>query len=36
MFEFHRYSAVVSAAAATVFVGLELFDRGGYFVRGEG
>ncbi len=36
MFEFHRYSAVVSAAAAMVFVGLELFDRGGYFVRGEG
>jgi len=36
MFEFHRYSAVVSAAAATVFAGLELFGRGGYFVRGEG
>jgi len=36
IFEFHRYSAVISAAAATVFVGLELFDRGGYFVRGEG
>jgi hypothetical protein len=36
MFEFHRYSAVVSAAAAMVFVGLELFGRGGYFVRGEG
>jgi len=35
MFEFHRYSAVVSAAAAMAFVGLELFDRGGYFVRGE-
>ncbi|MGZ5516006.1 MAG: hypothetical protein ACXWHD_12820 [Candidatus Aminicenantales bacterium] len=27
MFEFHRYSALVSAAAATVFVGLELFER---------
>ncbi len=26
MFEFHRYSALVSALAATVFVGLELFD----------
>ena len=36
MFEFHRYSAVASAAAAMVFVGLELFDRGGYFVLGEG
>jgi hypothetical protein len=27
MFEFHRYSALVSAAAAMVFVGLELFER---------
>ena len=27
MFEFHRYSALVSAMAAMVFVGLELFER---------
>ena len=27
MFEFHRYSALVSAVAAMVFVGLELFER---------
>jgi hypothetical protein len=27
MFEFHRYSALVSAAAATVFCGLEIFAR---------
>ena len=27
LFEFHRYSAVVSAAAAAVFAGLELFAR---------
>ena len=27
MFEFHRYSAVVSAVAAMVFVSLELFER---------
>ncbi len=27
MFEFHRYSALVSAAAAMVFVGLALFER---------
>ncbi|MGZ5556517.1 MAG: hypothetical protein ACXWIA_12095, partial [Candidatus Aminicenantales bacterium] len=28
MFEFHRYSALVSAMAAMVFVGLVLFERG--------
>lgn len=27
LFEFHRYSAIVSAAAAAVFAGLELFSR---------
>jgi len=36
MFEFHRYSALLATVAAMVFAGLELFDRGGYFVRGEG
>ena len=28
MFEFHRYSALASAVAATVFAGLEIFERG--------
>jgi hypothetical protein len=27
MFEFHRYSALASLVAATIFIGLELFDR---------
>jgi hypothetical protein len=26
MFEFHRYSALLSAVAATVFAGLQIFE----------